>query len=122
MRARELFPVAGARVSGLDVGTEIPNTESIAASLGERVTLGHIREVPLASFLSKTPADLFYASDDIARSKALAKKIEASNRIDPLIIVFDAEGPYVLEGAHRLGALMILGKRSLPALVVVDLE
>ena len=36
--------------------------------------------------------------------------------------VVDKEGPYILEGAHRLGALYLVGVKHIPALVVLDLE
>lgn len=117
----EDFPKAGTEVDGLTVGAHISNTESISASLDNYVILPEIREVPLSVFHAD-PKDLFYAADDRRRTEALAKQIRLSNRIDPLIVVIDREGPYVLEGAHRLGALYILGVSSLPALVVKDLD
>jgi ParB-like chromosome segregation protein Spo0J len=34
--------------------------------------------------------------------------------------VVEKDGPYVLEGGHRLAALHILGAKHLPALVVIS--
>jgi len=111
---------AGEVVDGLEVGRDIPNTSSISASLGEdfREVPG-IREVSMSDFNSK-PTELFYAKDDIDRAKALAEEIKRTGRIDPLIIAIDSEGPYVLEGGHRMAALSILGKKTFPALVVEE--
>ena len=67
-------------------------------------------------------SSIFYAKDDFDRSKALAEKIKESGWVDPLIIVIDKEGPYLLEGAHRFVALFYLKKKYFPALVVIDLE
>jgi ParB-like chromosome segregation protein Spo0J len=63
---------------------------------------------------------LFYNRDDFVRVAALSNKILESKRIDPLIVVVDAQGPYLLEGAHRFGALLTLKKKKFPALVVID--
>ena len=45
-----------------------------------------------------------------------------SNTISPLIIVVENEGPYILEGSHRSEALFVLGAKTFPALVVVNME
>lgn len=107
-------------VDGRTVGDKVSNRASIRASFHSheyRVARG-IREVPMSAFEITDPQELFYAADDIRRTKRLARDIEASGRIDPLIVVVDDEGAYVLEGGHRLGALHLLGAYSLPALVV----
>lgn len=98
---------------------EIPNTDSISASFEHYEELPGIRVVPLADFDSD-PYDMFYAADDIRRSKDLAQQIASSGWISPLIVVIDEEGSYVLEGGHRLAALHILGVEEFPALVVVE--
>ncbi len=114
---------AGDVVDGLVVGEEISNQDSIEASLEEWEVDG-LRVVQMSEFVSTAPKDLFYSADDRQRVRALAEGIRESGRIDPLIVVYDGdpEGPYVLEGAHRLGALHELGKTEFPALVVRDLE
>jgi hypothetical protein len=98
----------------------IPNTDSISASLGDDYeVLSGIRELPLSDFDS-SPNDLFYSSNDFKHTKLLAERIRETNQIKPLIVVIDKEGPYILEGAHRLGALHLLGAKTFPAMVVID--
>lgn len=111
--------MAGPVVDGLTVRREVPNTSSISASLGEdyRILPG-IREIPMSVFGG--PKTVFYAADDYKRSEMLAQQIEASGEINPLIIVIDEKGPYILEGSHRYVALWNLKKKSLPAMVVID--
>lgn len=99
--------------------SDVPNTESIAASFDKYEVLQGLREVPLAHFHS-APRDLFYASDDLRATRELADQLRASRQIAPLIVVVNGDGPYVLEGAHRLGALHLLRAKSFPALVVRD--
>ncbi len=117
-----MFPLAGSHVDGLQVGSSVPNYSSIAASLDEYDELPGIRAVPLDAFEVTDPHGLFYAADDIRRVQKLARAISDSNWIAPLIVVVDEQGPYVLEGAHRLGALHLLKRTHLPALVVLDTE
>ncbi|MGE3705131.1 MAG: ParB N-terminal domain-containing protein, partial [Vicinamibacterales bacterium] len=117
------YPQASRQIGGLEVWDEdgIPNQASIGASLGEYEVLPGIRTLPLSDF-DAAPRDLFYAADDLRAVRHLAGQISESGRIKPLIVVIDAEGPYILEGAHRLGALHELGVTEFPALVVKDLE
>jgi ParB-like chromosome segregation protein Spo0J len=55
-------------------------------------------------------------------TKELARQIQENKELNPLIVVKDAEGHYILEGAHRFDALRELGIDSFPALMVHDLE
>mgnify|MGYP003150302099 CR=1 FL=1 len=105
-------------MDGLRVTDNVPNLSSISASGTEEIG-GGIREIPLSQFDSD-PKDLFYAADDLRKTEALAEKIRTSGDIDPLIVAYDDKGPYILEGAHRLGALHLLNKKSFPALVVEE--
>ena len=99
----ENHPIAGKTVDGLTVGNHIPNQDSIAASLDSYKIRHGIREVPMEGW---DPTHTFVASDDIAKSKALADKIKTSGRIDPLIMGVDLKGePYIIEGNHRLEML-----------------
>jgi len=110
---------------GLDVGEKLKNTSSIGAELSNFDELPGIREISLSEFgeSAKLTKNLGYvAADDTARVKALADEIRASNRIDPLIVVYDKEGPYILEGGHRFEAIKVLGKKSFPAKVVVNAD
>ena len=110
------FNLAGETVDGRLVRRDIPNTSSIGASLGNegdyQVVRG-VREVPLSAFTldeSPIPRD--------ARTINLAREIQESGEINPLIVALDAKGPYILEGGHRYDALRFLGAKSFPALVV----
>lgn len=114
------YPLAGAQVGGLDVGKNVPNLGSIRASVPEGRVLKGIRELPMSAFSG--PETIFYAANDVARAKRLSEEIKMNGRIDPLIIVCEPAGPYILEGAHRFVALHHLGIKSFPALVVMDEE
>jgi disulfide oxidoreductase YuzD len=104
------------------VSTNIPNTDSIDATFYNYEVLPGIREIPISQFNS-SPTDLFYDANDIKNTKNLAQQILQNKTISPLIIVVDNEAtPYILEGAHRLGALHLLGIQTFPALVVLDYD
>jgi len=109
-------------VDGRTVLTDVPNTDSIEATLMDYDVLSGIREVPMEAIAVTAPNDLFYAADDMRNVKALAQKIKDNKEISPLIVVQDKDGLYVLEGVHRLGALHEIGAKSFPAMVVRDLE
>lgn len=116
----EPYPLAGPSVDGLEVLDEVPNTSSIGSSLSDYTVLRGIRAVPLSTF--EIGPKFFYATNDFKRSEALARGVEVSGALKPLIVVVDSKGPYILEGTHRLYALHLLGKTAFPALVVVDHE
>ena len=117
-----LYPRASSSVSGLSVNPSVPNMSSISSSLVEYVVLPGIRSVPVSAIPAHSPRELFYAQDDLARVKKLASEISSSKSIKPLIVVVDQQGPYILEGAHRLGALHSLGISHFPAVVVITIE
>lgn len=116
---REKYKLAKAAVDG--VRSSIPNRSSSASSLDRYEVLPGVREVPFAAFDQLGPLS-YYSVSEAKRTKDLAAQIRASGEIDPLIVVEDAEGPYVLEGAHRFDALRELKARAFPALVVLDLN
>lgn len=122
--AREKYPPAGSKVDGLLVSRGIvPNMESIEASIEDYEILDGIREVGVGHFEPYCGLEsVFYDIRDIRRAEELAKRIEISRRITPLIVVEDEDGPYLLEGLHRYAALRSLGKKSFPAVVVVDMD
>lgn len=109
----------GDTVSGLIVRKDIPNTNSIAASLDDYEVLG-VREVPFSIFGPKPKNKRYYSVALEKRVKALAAEIKESGEINPLIVVMSPSGPYILEGAHRFDALDDLGLKSFPALVVQE--
>lgn len=112
------YPVVGSELDGLSVSGDVPNMGSIGATLNDYEVLDGIRSIPMSEF--DGPQSVFYAADDLRRSRELAQEIKRSNRIDPLIVVLDKDGPYLLEGSHRYVALFYLGVQHLPALLVVD--
>ena len=114
------FPVAGDVVDGRKVRDRgnIPNTESIGATLFEYEVLEGVREVPMGAFPGVDGRH--YSVWGNKRREELAEEIAHSNEITPLIVVVDDEGPYILEGATRIDALYRLGAKSIPALVVID--
>lgn len=115
------YALAGNTVNGLSVRDDIPNQSSIDSSLDDYTVLRGVREVPLSAF-TQLPELKYYSISEEARTKKLAAQIKESGEINPLIVVIDKEGPYVLEGGHRFDALRELGKTSFPALVVLDNE
>jgi hypothetical protein len=116
------YPKAGTRVSGLHVREHVPNLSSIDGYFADSETLRGIRVVPMSDFQVTAPGKLFYAKDDIERTERLAEAIGESHELNPLIVAVDAEGPFIIEGAHRLGALHLLKAKELPAIVVVVVE
>lgn len=110
------YPRAGKIVDGLEVLDEIPNLSSIRASLEEYSILPDIRAVPISGFSN----GYSYSVSENQIIKELAHEIEQSKQIAPIIVVIDDEGPYILEGSHRIDALYRLGKKEFPALVVID--
>jgi hypothetical protein len=115
------YKIAGERVDGRYVLEDVPNTASIEASLDSYEVLPWIRIVPFSAFKRMGPLR-FYSPDEERKTKRLANQIAESGEIKPLIVVEDAEGPYILEGGHRFDALRILRAKEFPALVVLDLE
>jgi len=114
----------GEKSGKLTVRKEVPNCSSIFASLGDSYQSFGVRDVPIG-ILGPEPsaADLERSRRD-PRIAGLVDSIKSSCEINPLIVVIDgysngASG-YVLEGAHRIAALDVLGAQSVPALVVFD--
>lgn len=114
------YPLAGPELDGLRVTGSVPDQMSICSSLDNYKVLKGIRAVPMDDF--SYGLDNYYAADDQQRCCELAEEIQFNGYIDPLIVVIDAQGPYVLEGNHRLVALGLLGKKYFPAKVVLDLN
>ena len=112
---RTVYPEAGGTVGGLEVTETVDNMASISATLEDYEILSGIREIPLTDFGAYEPVR-------DKRRLALAEQIKQNGKIMPLIIVIDREGPYILEGSHRIDALTVLGKDTIPAVVVVDTD
>lgn len=113
----ELYPRAGSVVDGRIVRSHIPNTSSIDGYFKKQATLSGVRVVSMKDFGG--PRSTFYAKNDFDRAERLAEGIAASKEINPLIVGFDREGPFIIEGAHRYVALWHLKAKAFPAVVVV---
>jgi hypothetical protein len=121
-RPKQIFrPIeADSIIGGLTVRKEIPNTSSIQSSLENYENLG-LQEVPMSAFQAKGKPK-YYSKQEEERTKQLAKEIQQNKEINPLIVVKDDEGYYILEGGHRFDALKELDIKSFPALVVQDTD
>jgi hypothetical protein len=113
------YPVAGSTVSGLRVLPGVPNESSIDSTLIDYVILQNIREVPMSDF---DISGRGYSVSENERIVELQEEIKRSKTISPLIVVIEPDGPYILEGSHRIDALYNLGVPTFPALVVLDKE
>jgi hypothetical protein len=114
----DLLPIAGSTVDGRVVTGKASNVRSIDSSLDDYAILDDIRDVSMDYFSYHEP----YSASELKRTQSLAQEIKESNTINPLIIVEDLDGFYILEGGHRFDALNMLGAKSFPALVVKDLS
>lgn len=113
------YQMAGPIVDGREVRKDVPNMSSIASSLDDYTVLKGVREVPMSDFALTGKS---YSVSETKRIENLAEQIKESGEINPLIVVIDKDGPYILEGAHRGEALFKLGAKSFPAVVVLDNE
>lgn len=118
MKDFNYLPLAADNVSGLQVGSEVPNESSISSSLNNYEVLKGIREVSMEYFTYSPP----YSVSEFKRTENLRDLINQNKYISPLIVVWDNQGLYILEGGHRFDALNMLEIKSFPALVVKDLE
>ncbi len=116
------LPQASRVVDGLKVRQAIPNLESIDSSLEDAEELPGVREVPFSLFKGAPGKGNLasYSATENARVENLAGQIGESGEINPLIVVYDKDGPYILEGGHRFDALSYKGHSSFPAKVVID--
>jgi hypothetical protein len=109
----------GQDVSGLLVREDVPNLDSIGASLEDYNVLPGIKEVPMSAFdVEGKPS--YRNNSERERTLNLAEEINNNKEINPLIVVQDDQGYYILEGGHRFDALRELGIQSFPAVVVRD--
>ncbi len=127
--AKARYPKAGTHVDGHEVLGNIDNKSSIASSLEDYDELPGVREVSMKELQTVREnrkkgvfRSGYAAADDVRRTNELADKIKSSGKISPLIMVDDGhpDGPYILEGGHRIDALEKNGAKSFPAKVVLD--
>ena len=112
------FPRAGNVVDGRLVRKDVPNVESISAYFDDWDELPGVREIPMSEFPGLTGRH--YSVEGDRRIAELAEQIRQSGELNPLIVAADAEGPWVMEGAHRIEALKRLGAKSFPAIFAMD--
>jgi hypothetical protein len=108
------YPTVSGYSDGRVVRKKIPNTASIEASLNEWEVVPGVRDIPMSEFS--------LTGEGSERIDQLAEQIKESGEINPLIVVMDKEGLYILEGATRAEALYKLGAKSFPAKLVIDTE
>ena len=113
-----LYPKAGDIVDGYKVRDDVPNMDSIYSSMDTPTIVKGIREVSMKEFRGYKPK--FYSVDEKKRTLGLAKELKESKEVAPLIVVYDSEGAYILEGGHRFDALKLNKAKSFPAKVVFD--
>lgn len=61
-----------------------------------------------------------YDVEKNTRSNQIANQITENGYIEPLIVSFDKNGAYIVEGQHRAGALQSLGYDKAPVRVIYD--
>jgi hypothetical protein len=113
----EDYFLSNGECDGLTVRSEVPNTSSISSSLNKWEEVSGIRNIPIEQF--NLTGKSYSVSED-KRIEALTEQIRLSKEINPLIVVKDRDGLYILEGSHRADALFRLGIRYIPALIVID--
>lgn len=91
-----------------EVGENIKST----TPLDQSAELQDIKSIPLSSFSVE-------ASD---ASKKLAKKIQKSEKIDPITVIQDKDGFKIVDGEKRVAAMNELGMRDIPAKIIIDMK
>lgn len=113
------YTKAGSVVDGRRVRSEIPNMASIESSVENSTVLPGIYEIPLSEFEGGLTGKHYSVSGN-KRIAELADEISINKEINPLIVVIDKDGPYILEGSTRAEALYKSGAKSFPAKIVLD--
>lgn len=123
---------AGESLGPYVAGAHVADMDSIRANLGDRYAIEPgLQKVPVAELYKNRepnqdwmggPEDPYRVQWN-ARVSELVAEINASGRMDPLIVVRDAQGYRVLEGAHRIDVTrQLAGATHVPALVVRHIE
>lgn len=114
-----MYPVAISPLDGYVIREKIPNMPSIDATLDYYHTLSKVRAFPTEGF---SGSEYYKIIGGVQRVKDLAQEIQNNKEINPIIVVEEKDGPYVLEGGHRMSAFVDLGIPHIPALIVINLE
>jgi hypothetical protein len=119
------FPKAQKYVGEYEIGENVPNIDSIDSSIGDNeydnIEYG-IRILSTDDFADSIKGINYANAKDVERVNNLAEQIALNKRIDPLIVIRDKEGFYILEGNHRYEAIKKLGIKKFPALLVDDVD
>lgn len=113
------YPKANGISGDLIVDNDVPNTNSISASLKDYEEIRGIRNIPISEFYL---TGISYSIEEDNHIKKIEEQIKQSKHIKPLIVVMDKKGLYILEGGHRAEALYNLKATYVPSLLIVDLE
>ena len=108
-------------VDGYKVRPDIPNQSSIAASLDNYEVLPGIRSINMTEFDPQYVRSISPDKLD-SRTRKLMDEISQSKELNPLIVAYDSKGPYIIEGGHRFDALAASKAKSVPAMVVIDMD
>lgn len=108
-------------VDGYKVRPDIPNQSSIAASLDNYEVLPGIRSINMTEFDPQYVRSISPDKLDL-RTRKLMDEISQSKELNPLIVAYDSKGPYIIEGGHRFDALAASKAKSVPAMVVIDMD
>jgi hypothetical protein len=108
-------------IDGYKVRPDIPNQSSIAASLDNYEVLPGIRSINMTEFDPQYVRSISPDKLDL-RTRKLMDEISQSKELNPLIVAYDSKGPYIIEGGHRFDALAASKAKSVPAMVVIDMD
>lgn len=117
-----MIPREVEEIEGREIRLPIPNTDSIAASFMQWEELPGLRLMKVSDFFLPGDMPSWYDAGTRRETEALAEALKTSDWLEPLIVGVDQDGPWILEGSHRIDALRVIGAETFPALVVIDRE
>lgn len=98
----------------------VSDLNSVIAALDDFTIIPGIHNIPLNDWIHDEIS--LSTTNNIYHIKELAEQIQYSRKICPLIIGITEIGPFLLEGVHRLQALYLLGAKTFPSVIVVDVD
>ena len=108
--SRKYEPIPNQKLK-FEVGDKI-DVSGVNKVTSDPAELEDIKSIPLTSFNVESSTG----------SKKLAKKIEASKKIDPITVVQDKDGFKIVDGEKRVAAMNELGLKNIPAKIIIDLK
>ena len=124
----KLYPkLLGDTCGSLKVRGTIPNLSSISAGYNNDEDWTELPGVRVVKMKSEKEYEYVpHSSSEDRYTKRLKSEIIESMEINPPIVVIDnlsnLEDYYILEGGHRFDALLLMGIKEFPAIVVVETE